>query len=194
MSSEIPSRSNADWIVLIRRADPDACNDVLRMCKLACARRLTGWPEADPEDAAQDAAIKVILTVRKPDFAIRSLFTSFVLKVATNCACDIQRRIRRERGLLASPGTLDEVAAPEFDSMPANHVARNTLLDSCLGRLNTQEQEIMHWYAAGWGPAWIAQELGPPANRNMIGVRIHRLCARLARCIGSGVGIVMIDP
>lgn len=193
MSPDIPSRSNADWIVLIRRGDPDACNDVLRLCKMVCMRQLASWSEADPDDAAQDAAIKVILTARKPDFAIQSSFPAFVMSVAVRCACDVKRRIHRERTLSMPLDAHDQLAAAGPAQETPVDLARNALLDSCIGQLSAQDQQIMQWRAAGQGPAWIAETLGPPANRNAIGVRIHRLCARLRQCLGMGHVVVAVE-
>lgn len=136
----------------------------------AICRRVLAHPE-DALDASQEAMIAVARGIR--NFDGRSLFTTWLYRVATNAALDEARRRQRR------PRPMEHVAERAISADVAERVADQMQIDDALGRIPPEFRAAVTLRdLAGFDYAEIAEMLGIPPGT--VRSRIARGRAALA--------------
>lgn len=175
-----------DWIALVRQRDPNAAEELLKMCRSVCIRSLCDWPDVDATDTAYDVLIKIIRDIDRPAFSIRSSFKGYVYQTASRFCIDIKRRIRDERNH-TSAMPIDDVSSIHLaayqSSTGASRAELYRSLHGCIDQLAAADQQLILWSSEAIGPSEIARRLGSPITPNSLSVRLHRLRQALKRCL-----------
>ena len=141
----------------------------------AICRRVTGHPE-DALDATQEALIAVTRGLHRYDG--RSLFTTWLYRVATNAALDELRRRKRHATLAAEPA--DDAARPAEDH--ADLALRRAAVQAALATLSPRDREVVALrFHAGLETAEVADVLG--VSRSNAATLLHRAMTKLREAL-----------
>jgi RNA polymerase sigma-70 factor, ECF subfamily len=143
----------------------------------AICRRVTGHPE-DALDATQEALIAVTRGLHRYDG--RSLFTTWLYRVATNAALDELRRRKRAATLAAEPTDLD-APSPEDE---ADLALRREAVRAALAELPPRERELIALkFHAGLDNAELAKVLDVSVSN--AGTLLCRAMQKLRKAIDA---------
>jgi RNA polymerase sigma-70 factor (ECF subfamily) len=142
------SDADAEWVARARAGDPDAFRSLVERHGRALFRlayRMTG-NEQDAEDVVQESFLKAYRNLGH--FEERAQFSSWLHRVAANCAYDCLRaRARRQEDALEpapdaeKPGVADRLASAEPDAdrlVWSGEVRRR--VRAAMGRLSAAER------------------------------------------------------
>jgi RNA polymerase sigma-70 factor (ECF subfamily) len=176
-------RSNADWLAALRSAPDDEAlldlrNLLVRGLGFALADRLGADPEANVEDFAQEALLKILRSL--DTFRGESQFTTWAQKVAVRVALtELRRRRWRDVSLEdlkpaesdAPPMDLpDPVPSPEQQVMQASlmDMVQRMMLEELTDR---QRQAMLAVMVKGMPLEEVARRMG--TNRNALYKLLH---------------------
>jgi RNA polymerase sigma-70 factor (ECF subfamily) len=159
-----------DLLTRARRGESDAVEALLReyydLIHAVCHRMVHNPDSAD--DAVQNALIAVVKGL--PRFDGRSSISTWMYRIATNCAIDEIRRTQRrpvpmaDEGLAARGGSVDPT-----DDLAA-HLDQQSQLTAALGRVPEEfRTALVLRYVADLDYAVMAEMLTPPTPPTMTG-------------------------
>jgi RNA polymerase sigma-70 factor (ECF subfamily) len=184
---------DAELIARARDGDVAAYEDLVRRYQDVALRTAhLVCPEADADDAVQDAFLKAHAAL--PRFREGSPFRPWLLRIVTNEARNRRRSAGRRRGLALRAAEVDppSVEAPGPERIVIAAEARTELL-AALGTLRDDDREVLGArFFLELSEAETADALGLP--RGTVKSRTSRALGRLREALHAAAGAVGGQP